>query len=232
MNIRGIYKTTLIDYPGRISTAIFTGGCNLRCRYCHNPALVLPGDDSGAFSEEEILDLLRKRKNIIEGLTITGGEPTLNDDLGDFMEKIKALGLEVKLDTNGLRPDVISDLAGKKLIDYVAVDIKTSPDKYRQLTGKEVRFSLILETINILRDHGIQHELRTTCVPEYVTGEDFRAIKESIGYVDKYALQQFVTDNCLIDNKLKSLQPYPLQKLHEFRDFILTFAGSCEIRGV
>ena len=231
MNIRGIYKTTLIDYPGRISTAIFTGGCNLRCRYCHNPGLVLPGNEGIAFTEEEVFDLLKKRKNIIEGLTITGGEPTLNDDLGIFIEKIKALGFPVKLDTNGLKPDVIADLADRELIDYVAVDIKTSPDKYRTLTGKEINFSLIVETINILREHGIKHELRTTCVPEYVTRDDFCAIKESIGFVNKYALQQFVTDNCLIDNKLRSIQPYPLRVLNEFRDYVLTFAEVCEIRG-
>jgi pyruvate formate lyase activating enzyme len=232
MNIRGIYKTTLIDYPGRISAAIFTGGCNLRCRYCHNPSLVLPGNDENAFTEDEIFELLIKRKNLIEGVTITGGEPTLNSDLDRFMRKIKNLGLDVKLDTNGLKPDMVASLLEQGLVDYIALDIKTSPDKYKTLTGKDVDFRVITATVNIIRESGVAYEMRTTCVPEYVTIDDFHAIRESIGYVDRYNLQQYVAEQNLIDSSFRSIQPYPVKVLYQFRDVVLTFAGECEIRGI
>ena len=232
MNIKGIYKTTLIDYPGRISAAIFTGGCNLRCRYCHNPSLVIPGQDEHTFSEDDVLDLLKKRKNIIEGLAISGGEPTLNEDLGSFIEKVKELSIDVKLDTNGLNPSMIADLLNRELLDYVALDVKTSPDKYSDLTGRDINFSTIVQSINALRESGVDFEIRTTCIPGFVTIDDFHAIKETIGYVPRYALQQFVADNDLVDNNLRKVQPYPVKILYDFKKFVETFTDVCEIRGV
>lgn len=232
MNIRGIYKTTLIDYPGRISTAVFTGGCNLRCRYCHNPDLVLGDDNEQSFSEEEVLALLTKRKHLIDGLTISGGEPTLNRDLDQFIEKVKAIPMAVKLDTNGCAPDVLENLISRGLLDYVAIDIKTSPYKYDDLTGRKIDFSQICRSIDILRNSSIDYEVRTTCIPGYVTMDDFRAIKESVGRVKKYALQQFVTDNCLIDTRLQDISPYPVKVLHEFKEFVETFSDTSEIRGI
>lgn len=232
MNIRGIYKTTLIDYPGKISAAVFTGGCNLRCRYCHNPELVLGNDNEQILSEEEVLGQLEKRKHLIEGLTITGGEPTLQKDLGQFIEKVKAIPLAVKLDTNGCAPDVLDNLISRALLDYVAIDIKTSPQKYNELTGREIDFAQIRYSIDLLRKSGIDYEIRTTCIPGYVTMEDFHAIKESVGHVKKYALQQFVNENCLIDERLQDLQPYPVKLLHTFKEFVETFADKCEIRGI
>ena len=204
----------------------------MRCRYCHNPGLVLPSNENNSFTEDDIFELLKKRKHLIEGVTISGGEPTLNRDLDEFIAKIKLLGFAVKLDTNGLKPEVIAHLISGNLLDYVAVDVKTSPDKYRNLTGKDVNFSTIVDTINILRESGIKYEVRTTCVPDYVTIEDFHAIKESIGYVHRYQLQQFVPDHNLIDNNLRSLQPYPVKVLFEFQKFVQTFSDNCEIRGI
>jgi pyruvate formate lyase activating enzyme len=231
MNIRGIYKTTLVDYPGKISSVIFIGGCNLLCKYCHNPGLVLGKGDNNSISETEVIDFLAGRKNLIEGLTISGGEPTLEKDIDSFIEKVRALPLAVKLDTNGLNPSVLDRLVRKNLINYAAIDIKTSPEKYRDLTGKEVDFSLILESINILRQSPIDYELRTTCVPKFVTMDDFMIIKETVGFVKNYYLQQFVADSDLIDHSCKNIQPYPMKVLKEFRDFVQSFSEVCEIRG-
>jgi len=232
MNIRGIYKTSLIDYPGKISAVLFTGGCNLRCRYCHNPDLAGNWQEMPHSSNEDTLDLLRKRKNLIDGVTISGGEPTLSKDLFSFVEKIKELQLAVKLDSNGLQPEVLKDLTAGGLLDYAAIDIKTSPEKYRVLTDSDVDFSRIARSIDILRDSGIDYEVRTTCVPAYVTMEDLAGIRDAIGRVKKYFLQQFQREARLMDRSWEVIEPYPAETLRQFREFILTFADRCEIRGI
>ncbi len=232
MNIRGIYKTSLIDYPGKISTVLFTGGCNLRCRYCHNPDLACNWQEMHHSSDEDTLDLLRKRKNLIDGVTISGGEPTLSKNLFSFMEKIKELQLAVKLDSNGLQPEVIKDLTAGGLLDYAAIDIKTSPEKYRSLTNSDVDFSRIARSIDILRDSGIDYEVRTTCVPAYVTMDDLAGIRDAIGRVKKYFIQQFQREARLLDRSWEIIEPYPVETLRQFREFILTFADRCEIRGI
>ena len=232
MNIRGIYKTSLIDYPGKISAVLFTGGCNLRCRYCHNPDLAGNWQEMALSSNEETIDLLKKRKNIIDGVTISGGEPTLSKNLFSFVEKIKELQLAVKLDSNGLQPDVLRDLVGGRLIDYAAIDIKTSPEKYRILTNSDVDFGRIAESINILRNGGIDYEVRTTCVPVYVTMADLVSIRDSIGRVKSYYLQQFQRESRLLDRSWEVIEPYSPETLRQFRDFVLSFADRCEIRGI
>jgi pyruvate formate lyase activating enzyme len=232
MNIRGIYKTSLIDYPGKISAVLFTGGCNLRCRYCHNPDLACNWQDMPQSSDEDTLDLLRKRKNLIDGVTISGGEPTLSKDLFSFMEKIKELQLAVKLDSNGLQPEVLRDLIAGGLLDYAAIDIKTSPEKYRLLTNSDVDFNRVAESIDILRTSGIDYEVRTTCVPAYVTMEDLASIRDAVGRVRKYFLQQFQREARLLDRAWEVIEPYPVETLRQFREFILTFADRCEIRGI
>ncbi|HQL81024.1 MAG TPA: anaerobic ribonucleoside-triphosphate reductase activating protein, partial [Spirochaetota bacterium] len=191
MNIRGIYKTSLIDFPGKISTVLFSGGCNMRCRFCHNPDLACNWQDLELSSNEEALDIISRRKKVIDGVTISGGEPTLSKNIDSFIRQIKSLGLAVKLDSNGLKPDVISRLIGQNLVDYVAVDIKTSPEKYRSLTDSEADFASIVQCINILKKSGIDYEVRTTCVPGYVTLEDLAGIRDAIGRVRAYHLQQF-----------------------------------------
>jgi pyruvate formate lyase activating enzyme len=232
MNIRGIYKTSLIDYPGKISAVLFTGGCNLRCRYCHNPDLAGNWQDMAHSTDEEAIDLLRKRKNLIDGVTISGGEPTLSKDLFSFVEKIKELQLAVKLDSNGLQPEVLKDLIAGGLLDYAAIDIKTSPEKYQHLTDSDVDFSRISRSIDILRESGIDYEVRTTCVPAYVTMGDLASIRDAIGRVKKYFLQQFQREARLLDRSWEVIEPYPVETLRQFREFILTFADRCEIRGI
>lgn len=232
MNIRGIYKTSLIDYPGKISAVLFTGGCNLRCRYCHNPDLAGNWQEMAHSSNEDTIDLLRKRKNIIDGVTISGGEPTLSKNLFSFVEKVKELQLAVKLDSNGLQPEVLKNLISRNLIDYAAIDIKTSPEKYRIMTNSDVDFSRIAESITILRSSGVDYEVRTTCVPVYVTMGDLASIRDTIGRVKNYFLQQFQREARLLDRSWEVIEPYPAETLRQFRDFVLSFADRCEIRGL
>jgi pyruvate formate lyase activating enzyme len=232
MNIRGIYKTSLIDFPGKISTVLFSGGCNLRCKYCHNPSLACNWGTLALTGNEEALGLMKKRNKLIDGVTITGGEPTLSNNIEAFIETIKELSLAVKIDTNGLKPEVIDRLAAKKYIDYAAVDVKTSPEKYRELTGTDVDFNRIIESIEILRSRNIDYEIRTTCVPGYVTPEDLTDIGNALGRVNKYCLQQFNNSVPLLDRSWEGIEPYSIETLYRFRDIALSFADTCELRGI
>jgi pyruvate formate lyase activating enzyme len=231
MNIKGIHKTSLIDYPGKISSILFTGGCNLRCKFCHNPELACNSCELHSYSNDEAIDFLRQRKGLIDGITISGGEPTLSRNLGAFINKIRDLKLNVKLDTNGLNPLVVTRLLEEKLVDYIAIDIKTSPEKYDFLAGCRVDFSKIVSTIDAVRMSGIDYELRTTCIPLYVTLDDFHSIRKHIGKVRKYCLQQFVNDVTL-DESFHTITPYPPGVLFGFKKYVETFATKCEVRGV
>ncbi|MCU0848704.1 MAG: anaerobic ribonucleoside-triphosphate reductase activating protein [Spirochaetes bacterium] len=232
MNIRGIYKTSLIDYPGKISTVLFTGGCNLRCKYCHNPALAcnLPGLE--LTPNDEAISFIEKRSGLIDGVTITGGEPTLSPNISEFLKKLKNRSIPVKLDSNGLNPSVIERLVGEGLLDYVAIDVKTSPEKYRELTGSDVDFGKIYRSVSILRDSGVDYEIRTTCIPGYVTVDDFYGIGGAIGRVSSYYLQQFRKDTPLLDESCMELSPYTRETLLGFREIVLGFADFCIIRGI
>lgn len=231
MNIKGIYKTSLIDYPGKICSIIFIGGCNLRCRYCHNPDLATNSKDLRIYTNEETLNFLRKRQGLIDGITLSGGEPTLPTDLEDFIYSVKKIPLSVKIDTNGLNPDIIENLLNKKLLDYVSVDVKTSPDKYEQLVRKKIDFSRIIKTIKLLKNSAIDFEIRTTCIPDFVALEDFQIIKNEIGKVKRYYLQQYI-NKVTLDPSLQEHQPYHPSVLKKFRDFVQTFSEICQIRGI
>lgn len=232
MNIRGLFKTSLVDYPGRVSAVIFTGGCNLRCGYCHNPELALNSPSLEKIEESDVLSFLEKRRSLLDGITVSGGEPALDSGLIPFLEKVRSLGLLIKLDTNGFFPDVISECAEKKLIDYAALDMKTSPEKYPSLTGRPVNFKDVLSTLNILRDISIDYEIRTTCVPGYVTVDDIQKIGRAIGRVKRYYLQQFVNRNELIDSGIRELVPYPAAYLRELQSEAEKFSDFCSIRGI
>ena len=232
MNIRGLYKTSLVDFPGKITSVIFTGGCNLRCGYCHNPDMVLGSGDTSAVSEDYVFEFLSGRKNLIDGVTVTGGEPSLQADLLNFLKRIKDMGFLIKLDTNGFSPEVIKAVTASDLADYIALDIKSSPQKYQDVTGRDYPFNTVLETIDILRNSGIDFELRTTCIPQLVTDEDIVLIGENVGRVKKYFLQQFVNTGRLIDPALQELSPYPVAYLECMRNKCLEFAETCVIRGI
>lgn len=231
MNIKGIHKTSLIDFPGSISAIIFSGGCNLRCRYCHNPDLACNSCGLQGYSNDEALSFIMSRIHLIDAVVLSGGEPTLSPRIKDFTRTLKDLGLKVKLDTNGFNPDIVNDLLLEGLLDYIAMDIKTSPEKYHLLTGNDSPFDTIIHTLDILRHSGVLYELRTTCIPEYVTMDDLFAIRDKVEHVDAYFLQQFVNTTTL-DAAFHTIQPYPPETLISFRQFVSTFADTCEVRGI
>lgn len=175
MRICGFNKTTLLDYPGKVASTIFLGGCNFRCPFCQNSVLVLHRKNSRIMPEMDILAFLKKRKGILDGVCISGGEPTLAADLEEFLRQIKDLGYLIKLDTNGTRPEVVKHLAESKLIDKVAVDIKAGPDHYSRLAGVSApAMDKVRETVDFLLHGQLDYEFRTTVVKELHTEEDFQ----------------------------------------------------------
>ncbi len=231
MKIKGIQKTSLVDFPGRLSSILFVSGCNFNCGYCYNIDLVCEKNNLETIPADDIIKLLKERSSLVESVVITGGEPTLYKDLDSFIQQIKSIPLLIKLDTNGYNPDVIDNFLKRKLIDYIAIDIKTSSSKYESLTGVSIDFSRIKDTINLIRDSYIDYELRTTCVPYFVTMNDFKIIENEIGHVKKYYLQQY-NNSLTIDPAFKKYKPYPVSTLKEFREYIMNFADICEIRGI
>ena len=199
MILKGLQKLTLLDFPGKMAATVFTGGCNLRCPFCHNASLVIPEKFGESISEEEFFAFLGKRRGILEGVCVSGGEPTLHPDLPEFIAKIKALGFLVKLDTNGTCPEMLSELIAKKLIDYVAMDIKSSKEGYPRAVGLEsYPIDRIKESIEILRSSGIDFEFRTTVVRQLHTERDILGIGEWLGGKDKIFLQTFTDSGDLI----------------------------------
>ncbi|MGL4369846.1 MAG: anaerobic ribonucleoside-triphosphate reductase activating protein [Spirochaetota bacterium] len=231
MNVKGIYRSSLIDYPGVISAVIFTGGCNLRCRFCHNPELAIDSSDIETVSDADILSFLSTRKRLLDGVVISGGEPTMRENLPLFCESLKSLGFKVKLDTNGSAPEKVGTLLSQGLVDYVALDMKTSPDKYKDVTCSGISFDSVMETLTVIRNAGVDYELRTTCAPGCVTMDDFRIIQEKTGRVKKYFLQQFRNENTL-DCSLSDTIPYSKEEMYSFREYVATFSDLCELRGV
>lgn len=196
MLICGLNKTTLLDYPGRVAATVFTGGCNFRCPFCHNAGLVLSPLTQEHYTEEDILSFLRKRRNILSGVCITGGEPTIQQDLPDFIQKIKELGIAVKLDTNGSHPQMLEQLIHERQIDYVAMDIKNSPAKYQDTAGFPVE--QVLSSADLLMQSDIPYEFRTTVVKEFHTLQDLEEIAGWIRGCPGYYLQQFEDSGQLI----------------------------------
>lgn len=192
MIIGGFQKLSLIDFPGHIASIIFTKGCVFRCPYCHNPELVVYKDKSG-IDEKEFWEHLKKRRGFIEGVCITGGEPTLHKDLPEFIEKIKNMGFLVKLDTNGITPEMVRGLIEKKMIDYFAMDIKHTWDKYQSIANvakeKEPILSRVRETFDLIRNSGVSYEWRTTVLPGVHTASDFMKIAGYFRPGEKYFIQ-------------------------------------------
>ena len=178
MKIGGLIKFTLIDFPGRPAAVIFTQGCNFRCRYCHNPELVYPHLFTDPAPTEEIMSFLQRRQGSLDGVVISGGEPTLHDDLPAFIAQIKELGYAVKLDTNGTRPEMLQELIDKKLVDYIAMDLKAPLDKYVLITGIETNPEIILKSMDIIRQSGLEYEFRTTYDKEVLTDADIEQLQE------------------------------------------------------
>jgi pyruvate formate lyase activating enzyme len=188
----GFQKTSLIDYPGTVSCVIFLAGCNLACPYCHNPELVRGEGPFPSFLHQEwVIDFLKKRVGLLDGVVITGGEPTLSRDLFSLCSKVKELGFKVKLDTNGTSPDVIRQLIEGQVVDYLAMDIKTDPLSYSPVFSRALVSDRILESIRILMDSGLPYEFRTTCVKPLFDEDILKAMLQQIKGARQYTLQRF-----------------------------------------
>lgn len=214
MQINGFLKTTLLDYPGKVACTIFCGACNFRCPYCQNGDLVLHHTELPTYSEEEIFAHLQKRRAVLDGICVTGGEATLQPDLPDFLKKIKALGLSVKLDTNGYRPDILKYLVQQELIDYVAMDIKHAPLKYNEICNVS-NFSMepIQESISFLIEGSLPYEFRTTVVKELHTAEDLIEIAHWIDGADAYFLQSYRDSEAVLQAGFHAYSPEEMAKL-------------------
>lgn len=188
MHIAGLQKMTLLDFPDRVAATVFLPGCNFRCPFCHNSPLLRGVDE---LSEDELFAYLKKRKGLLDGVCVTGGEPLLQPDLEDFLQKIKALGLGVKLDTNGSQPQHLGKLLQKGLIDYIAMDIKNSPAKYESTAGAMGILPQVQESVELIRSCGVDYEFRTTVVAELHEAQDFHEIGRWLQGVKAYYIQCF-----------------------------------------
>ena len=230
MKIAGLQTLSLVDFPGCTATAVFLQGCNFRCGYCQNPDLVTCKKDFG-YSEKDLFDFLDKRRNMIEGVVVTGGEPTVNGTLPAFIRRIKELGFKVKLDTNGTDPDQLEGLLREYLIDYIAVDIKTSFEKYGLVTDMTEVECSVSESIRIAILSTTPYEFRTTCVPGIVDAEDFRKIGEVVKGAKKYCLQQFRPE-VTYDPAFRDIRPYSKNDLENFRGILAEYVEEVGIRGI
>jgi len=246
IEIGGLQKLTLIDYPGRLAATIFLCGCNFRCPFCYSGELVLPEKikNQPKIPEKDFFDFLKERRGLLEGVVMCGGEPTINKKLPSFIEKIKKLGYLVKLDTNGSNPEMLKKLINEKLIDYpsgakggderkfidyVAMDIKAPKEKYSEAVGVKADIKKIEESIDILKKSKIDHEFRTTVVPTFHTKEDILKIARWISPAKKYFLQNFRPEKT-IDQKFEKIKPYPQEYLLEIQKAVSPFFEVCQIR--
>lgn len=240
MLICGLNKTTLLDYPGRVAATIFMGGCNFRCPFCHNRGLVLEPSFQEAYSEEEVLSFLKKRKNVLKGVCITGGEPILQPGLADFMEKIKKLGYQVKLDTNGYRAGELEELLKTGLVDYVAMDIKNCPEKYAVTAGfgceggiqEPFCLEQIERSVELLEQSGTDYEFRTTVVKELHTREDILKIAEWIQDCPRYFLQQFRESDEMLGEGCHGYASEEMRELSYVAQLIPKMKGKVFLRGI
>ena len=229
MRIAHLLETSLIDYPGRVAAVLFTAGCNFRCPFCHNAELVLPEKVSELrlLDPDEVLAFLAERRGFLDGLVVTGGEPTIQDDLDAFLAGVKGLGLLVKLDTNGARPDVLEALLGEKLLDYVAMDVKAPFGRYPEFAGVEVDLRAIQESICLIRERAPDYEFRTTVAPG-LRVEDLRAIAGLLAGAKRWFLQPFVVPEGkrLVNPRWETALGLSRIDLHAlWRDFAPRFSG-------
>jgi pyruvate formate lyase activating enzyme len=230
IHIKGVQKSSLIDYPGKISSVVFLSKCNFNCPFCHNPELVNDSADFPDITVEEFEEYLDERKKWIEAVCITGGEPTLHEGLIELMKLIKDKGLLVKLDTNGTNPNIIQKALDEKIVDYIAMDIKNSLDKYEDTTRRKVSKDRIQESIKIIIDAQqkglIQAEFRSTILPKLHDIKDLEKMAELVDGAKKFVLQQFKTEEALLDMTYLEEKSYTLQEMEPFKKI---FEKHCEI---
>ena len=230
MLIHGLQKLTLLDFPTKVAATVFFGGCNLRCPFCHNASLVTHIENSGAQTDEQVLSFLQKRKGLLDGVCVTGGEPLLQPDLPDFLRRIKEMGFAVKLDTNGANPAALKALVGEGLVDYVAMDIKNAPDRYAETVGiPTFDVTPIAESVAFLLSGAVDYEFRTTVVKEFHRVEDIEAAARFIGGAKRYFLQNFEDSGDLICPGLSAVSPETLAEMQKAATPYIQYIG---VRGV
>ena len=230
MRLQGLQKLTLLDFPEKVACTVFTAGCNFRCPFCHNASLVTHIPEQADMDEERFFSFLKKRKGIIDGVCVTGGEPLLQPDIEDFIRKIKELGYLVKLDTNGSFPDKLKDLVEKRLVDYVAMDIKNSVEKYGVTIGLDTRYSeTVKESVAFLKEGHVDYEFRTTVTKNFHSEEDFEEIGKWIQGAKHYYLQSFVDSGDLIEANIEGVSK---EEMEMFLKKVKPYIPSAEIRGV
>ena len=230
--IVGFAKTSLLDWDGMVATTVYLQGCNLRCPFCHNPDLISATAEVEEVPWEAVEEYLLDNNDFIDGVVITGGEPTQNEDLPDLIRKVRALGLKVKLDTNGTNPEMVEDLLRAGLLDFVAMDLKAPVDRqYDQLCGTEVDLEKIKRSIHLLMTSGVDYEFRTTVVPHYLKAADIEMMASFIGGAKKYALQQFKNDRTL-DRRLSQVDPYSEGEVLGMAETARKYVRKVVVRGI
>jgi len=246
MEIGGIQKFSLLDYPEKISAIVFTQGCNFRCQFCYNPMLVQPQKGGNLkyacsykseqqknrprYNEDDFFVFLKSRTNKLDAVVITGGEPTIHKDLADFIIKIKKLGFLVKLDTNGSNPEVIKKLINQKLLDYIAMDIKAPKEKYQKVVGRQVDWEKIKKSVKIIITSNLPYEFRTTIAIELLSQSDISSIAKLIKGADKWYLQKFKSNMELVNPKLKNKKSYSDQEMNKMVEIGKNYVKKCEAR--
>jgi len=231
-NIKGLVKTSLVDFPGKIAAVLFVGGCNFRCPYCYNTELVLTPFQLPTLTQERLTRFFCSRKEWLDGVVISGGEPTIYPDLPALLGWIKEFGYAVKLDTNGSNPDMLQALIDGGLVDYVALDIKAplSSERYQVFSQGCDGVEKIRTAVEILMSSGVSYEFRTTVVPGLVSREDVLQIAQKLKGAQRYYLQQFRPEPNLVDPSFCSIKPYPLEFLYELRREISPYFKVCRVR--
>lgn len=219
----------MVDFDGKIACTVFTGGCNFRCPFCHNAPLVVGNVKSQQIDCDEVFDYLQKRKGLVDAVCVTGGEPTLQPDLCDFLAKVRDMGYATKLDTNGLRPDVLKEVLDKKLVDFVAMDVKNSPEKYARTVGvNNVDMGKILESMRLLKESGVDYEFRTTIIKEFHTADDMQKIAYLVLGAPRYFMQKYNdNDGCIAHG----YTPVDKADAEKYIEYFKGKVGKVELRG-
>ncbi|HUT96395.1 MAG TPA: anaerobic ribonucleoside-triphosphate reductase activating protein [Candidatus Paceibacterota bacterium] len=245
MKIGGLQKLTLVDYPGKVAATVFLIGCNFRCGFCQNLDIVDPERAErveGQISESDFFKFLDSKIGLIDGICITGGEPTINADLEDFIKKIKVKEFLIKLDSNGSNPEMLERLIREKLLDFIAMDVKTSPEKYKEAIGEKIHpiksreagspeatFNRVKQSVDLIKNSGIDYEFRTTVVPGLVEKDDIEKIGQWLQGAKKIALQQFQNKKVL-DKEFEKVLPYPDETLKKFKKILEKYIERVELR--
>ena len=231
--IRGFLETSLLEWDGRITAVAFLGGCNFRCPFCHVPDLVRCDDSLPILSFEDIRTSLSEQGGWLDGVVISGGEPTLDLSLGRLLEKLHSLGMLTRVNTNGSRPAILRQLIDARLVDSVAMDVKTSlvPERYHKAAGVDVDLAAIEESIDLLLASDIEAAFRTTIAPGFVTADDVASIAARLGEGAMYGLQQFASENCM-DASCRELKPYSRDEVAAIRQAARAFIPSVKLRGI